>query len=191
MVGKRLENFWFHLHLREPNEEDFHTVSIKAILRLDLAPDNIALLKFYVKQCRGDADYIFSLKWEKEAEDAGAWRAMLGRSRANGLDHENFTDTNMRIKMPADKNDLMEGVGTLALRVTLDSVGFVDVFMVLGTSKDQIVRKGDTIIGYVENYKDVVDFFSMVDTTEKRESFGRAHLEDVEVDATLEFVDNA
>ncbi len=189
LVGKRIDQFRFKLHIREPNEEElFTSAPIDAKLRLDLAPENVGLLKFFVNKCKGDPEYMFTLKWEQESENCGMWHAKLGRSELNTLDHEYFTNTDMMIRLPADWNNSLEGVGTLGLRVVLRT-GFVDIFMLLGTAKEQLVRKGDTIIGYVENYKDVQDFFSMVDTPEKRKRFGRSQL-GVEAEPTLEFLDD-
>ncbi len=189
LVGNRLEDFRFKLHLREHNEQEFYTLLVNATLRLDLAPENIALLKFYIKKTRSDPDYVFMQKMRREPCCSGSWRTKIGRCRLNSTDLETLTNTTIKMKMPDDKNNLMEGEGTVGLRVTLDNLGFADLWLVLGTKKDQAVRFGDTLIGYVENYVDVVEFFNMVMTPEKRERFGRARLEDVEVDATVEFVE--
>ncbi len=185
LMGHRIQAFPFKLHLRGRNEEAFCTLDVVANIRLDQAPKNIELLNFFVNQNKEDGDYIYSLQWDQETPDCGVWHAMLGRARLNGIERESLTNTRLVIKMPDEENNLWGGVGTIGMRVTRDRDGFLSIYLLLGTSKDQIVRNDDTIIGYVEDSAAVVGFFNMIDTPAKRARYGANH---VAVVATLEFM---
>ena len=174
LEGDQIEPFNFKMHLREPNEEELYTVDVVAWVRLDQAPENIALLKFFVKYNKGDPDYVFSFIFEK---DATSWCGYLGDCKPDEELEEHLTHTKMMIRKPTEFNHLVGGMGTLGLRVKEDDSGDLELVLMIGTDKDQIVGPGETIIGYIDNFKDLMDLFSHVDTTAMRERF--VQLEDI------------
>lgn len=174
-----LEVFEFMIHLREPHQDEFYTVNVDGRLRLPQAPENIELLKFFIKDNKSDEDYKYSMKLEP---DRHCWKVLLGICARNHMYKEFFTNTYKRIQLPNEHNNLVGGEGTLAMRVMLDEDEDIQLELLIGTGKDQILGPHDVVIGHILNYRDVQELFQMVDTREKVDRY------DARVIPTVEFV---
>jgi len=185
--GVRVEQFNFKMHIRELSDDEFfeeiYTVDVRAFIRLDQAPQHTALLKFFVNNNKADPNYVHNFNFEM---DKDVWKGHLGTAIRGRQMTERHTNSTMTVTLPTETNDLVGGLGTLAMRVQIDKdlSNIIHLSLLIGVAKDQILGPDDVVIGYIENYHELNHLFGMVDSDKKRDGF---LVINGEVSATIEF----